>query len=184
MRQKKAERINRAFYIGRFQPYHIGHHTILSRIADQVDEIVIGIGSAQRSHEIGNPFTAGERVVMISRSLKDLDIDYYVIPIEDIQRNAVWVPHVRSMTPYFDLAYTNNPLVFRLFEEAGVQVKRSPMHQRNVYSGTIIRKKMLSGADWEHLVPGAVAETVDRIGGVERIREIARDDIGQDLKTI
>ena len=178
MRQRKAERINRAFYIGRFQPYHIGHHTILGNIAGGVDEIIVGIGSAQRSHEPENPFTAGERVVMVSRSLKDLDIDCYVIPIEDIQRNAVWVSHVRSMTPYFDLAYTNNPLVFRLFEEAGVQVKRSPMHQREVYSGTIIRKKILSGEDWEHLVPDAVAETVDKIGGVERIREIARDDVG------
>ena len=178
MRRRKAGRINRAFYIGRFQPYHIGHHTILGNIAGEVDEIIVGIGSAQRSHEPENPFTAGERVVMVSRSLKDLDIDYYVIPIEDIQRNAVWVSHVRSMTPYFDLAYTNNPLVFRLFEEAGVPVKRSQMHQREVYSGTIIRKKMLSGEEWEHLVPDAVAETIGKIGGVERIREIARDDAG------
>ncbi len=177
MRQRKAGSINRAFYIGRFQPYHIGHHTVLESIAGEVDEIVVGIGSAQRSHELGNPFTAGERVVMISRSLKSLDIDYYVIPIEDIQRNSVWVSHVLSMTPYFDLAYTNNPLVFRLFEEAGVPAKRSPMHQRDVYSGTIIRKKMLSGEEWEHLVPAAVAETIDKIGGVERIREIARDDV-------
>ena len=178
MRQRKAGRINRAFYIGRFQPYHIGHHTILGNIADDVDEIIVGIGSAQRSHEPENPFTAGERVVMVSRSLKDLNIDYYVIPIEDIQRNAVWVSHVRSMTPYFDLAYTNNPLVFRLFEDAGVQVKRSPMYRREVYSGTTIREKMLSGEDWEHLVPDVVAETIYRIGGVERIREIARDDLG------
>ena len=177
MRQRKAEHINRAFYIGRFQPYHIGHHTILGNIADDVDEIIVGIGSAQRSHEPENPFTAGERVVMVSRSLKDLDIDCYVIPIEDIQRNAVWVSHVRSMTPHFDLAYTNNPLVFRLFEEAGVQVKRSPMHQRDVYSGTIIRKKMLSGEEWKHLVPDAVAETIDSIKGIERIMDIARDDI-------
>ena len=177
MRRKKAGRISRAFYIGRFQPYHIGHHTVLESIAGEVDEIIVGIGSAQRSHELENPFTAGERVVMVSRSLKSLDIDYYVIPIEDIQRNAVWVSHVISMIPYFDIAYTNNPLVFRLFEEVGVQVKRSPMHQREVYSGTIIRKKMLSGEDWEHLVPDAVAKTIGNIGGVERIREIARDDM-------
>jgi len=115
---------------------------------------------------------------MVSRSLKDLDIDYYVIPIEDIQRNAVWVSHVRSMTPHFETVYTNNPLVFRLFEEAGVPVKRSQMHQRDVYSGTIIRKKILSGEEWKHLVPDTVAETIDMIGGVKRIREIARDDVG------
>ena len=176
MRQRKERRISRAFYIGRFQPYHIGHHTVLSSIAGEVDEIVIGIGSAQRSHEVENPFTAGERVVMISRSLKDLDIDCYVIPIEDIQRNAVWVSHVKSMTPHFDLTYTNNPLVFRLFEEAGVMVKRSPMYQREIYSGTAIRKKMLTGEGWENLVPDAVARVIEGVGGVERLREVARDD--------
>jgi nicotinamide-nucleotide adenylyltransferase len=115
---------------------------------------------------------------MVSRSLKDLDIDYYVIPIEDIQRNAVWVSHVLSMTPHFDLAYTNNPLVFRLFEEAGVMVKRSPMYQREVYSGTAIRKKMLTGEGWENLVPVAVARVIEEARGVERLREIARDDLG------
>ncbi len=177
MRQRKERRISRAFYIGRFQPYHIGHHTVLSSIADQVDEIVVGIGSAQRSHEVENPFTAGERVVMISRSLKDLDIDYYVIPIEDIQRNAVWVSHVKSMTPHFDLAYTNNPLVFRLFEEAGVMVKRSPMYQRETYSGTAIRERMIAGVEWDNLVPVAVARTIEEVGGIERLREVARDDV-------
>ena len=176
MRQRKEQRISRAFYIGRFQPYHIGHHTVLSSIADKVNEIVIGIGSAQRSHEVENPFTAGERVVMISRSLKDLDIDYYVIPIEDIQRNAVWVSHVKSMTPHFDLTYTNNPLVYRLFDEAGVMVKRSPMYQRKTYSGTAIRKKMLTGEAWENLVPDAVARVIKEVKGVERLREVARDD--------
>ena len=176
MRQRKERRISRAFYIGRFQPYHLGHHTVLTSIADQVDEIIIGIGSAQRSHEPENPFTAGERVIMVSRSLKSLDIDYYVIPIEDIQRNAVWVSHVVSMTPHFDVVYTNNPLVFRLFEEAEIRVEHSPMYQREIYSGTAVREKMLSGEAWEHLVPEDVACAIDEIKGVERIREIARDE--------
>ena len=38
----------RAFYIGRFQPYHFGHHTIIKQIAEEVDELVVGIGSAQK----------------------------------------------------------------------------------------------------------------------------------------
>ncbi|HZK30987.1 MAG TPA: adenylyltransferase/cytidyltransferase family protein, partial [Methanoregula sp.] len=42
--------MRRGFYIGRFQPYHNGHQSVLEHIADDVDEIVIGIGSAQLSH--------------------------------------------------------------------------------------------------------------------------------------
>jgi nicotinamide-nucleotide adenylyltransferase len=63
--------MRRAFYIGRFQPFHLGHYSVITSIARDVDELVIGIGSAQKSHEPKNPFTAGERVMMIRHALKD-----------------------------------------------------------------------------------------------------------------
>jgi nicotinamide-nucleotide adenylyltransferase len=86
--------MTRGFYIGRFQPYHNGHQAVLERIAMLVDEIVIGVGSAQQSHQIDNPFTAGERVLMITHALEEIGCPIYVIPIEDIQRNALWVAHL------------------------------------------------------------------------------------------
>ena len=166
----------RAFYVGRFQPYHLGHHSVLKKIAKEVDEVVIGVGSAQRSHELENPFTAGERISMISRSLRDIKIIHYVIPLEDMQRNSVWIAHVESMCPSFDVVYSNNPLVGRLFEESGIEVKRSPLFKRDMYSGTEIRKRMLNGGKWEHLVTEPVVDVVGRIDGVERLKKIARKD--------
>ena len=109
--------MTRAFYIGRFQPYHNGHQYVLEQIAGTDDEIIIGVGSAQLSHEPDNPFTAGERVLMITGALKTLGLPVYVIPIEDIMRNSLWVAHVKSMTPPFDRIYSSNPLVMRLFAE-------------------------------------------------------------------
>jgi nicotinamide-nucleotide adenylyltransferase len=109
----------RGVYIGRFQPYHDGHHAMVERIAEEVDELVLAIGSADQSHTTRNPFTAGERIEMITKSLVDLDLVTYAVPIEDLNRNAVWVSHVQSMSPTFDVAYSNNPLVIRLFREAG-----------------------------------------------------------------
>ncbi|MCD4800755.1 MAG: adenylyltransferase/cytidyltransferase family protein, partial [Methanococcoides sp.] len=47
--------MKRAFYIGRFQPFHLGHHSVITSIAEEVDELIIGIGSAQTSHEVNNP---------------------------------------------------------------------------------------------------------------------------------
>jgi nicotinamide-nucleotide adenylyltransferase len=173
-RKSKKKQVSRAFYIGRFQPFHKGHLKVISEIASEVDELVIGIGSAQLSHTPENPFTSGERILMISRSLEGLDnLYYYVIPIEDIHRNAEWVAHVRSMTPPFARAYTNNPLVSRLFYEAGYEVKHSPMYSRHEYSGTEIRRRMLAGESWEKLVPPAVAEVVEEIHGVERLAQVS-----------
>ncbi len=168
----------RAFYIGRFQPYHLGHQTVLESIAREVDEIIIGIGSAQTSHEQNDLFTAGERVLMMTRALEDLGVKHYIIPIEDIQRNSVWVSHIISMTPPFKVVYSNNPLVIRLFEEAGIEVRQSPMYQREQYSGTEIRKRMLAGESWESLVPSSTVDIIKEIGGLERLKLISgRDSI-------
>lgn len=172
-RKAKKNQVNRAFYIGRFQPFHKGHLKVIREIAGEVDELVIGIGSAQLSHTPENPFTAGERILMISRSLEKLDLYNYVIPIPDIYRNAEWVSHVRAMTPPFSIAYSNNPLVSRLFYEAGVEVKHSPMYSRHEYSGTEIRRRMLAGEGWEKLVPRAVVEVVEEIRGVDRLSQVS-----------
>jgi nicotinamide-nucleotide adenylyltransferase len=168
--------MKRGFYIGRFQPYHNGHQSVLEHIAREVDEIIIGIGSAQLSHLPDNPFTAGERVLMITRALSSLGHPFYVLPIEDIQRNALWVAHVRSMTPPFDLCYSSNPLVMQLFKEAGIRVQSPEMYEREILSGTEIRKRILKGEHWKSLVPPEVIQVINEIDGVERLRQISLGD--------
>ena len=166
----------RGFYIGRYQPFHDGHRHMVEEIAAEVDELVLGIGSAGDSHTTRNPFTAGERVMMVTKAVEELDATTYVVPIEDLDRNSVWVSHVQSMTPRFDVAYSNNPLVVRLFEEAGVEVRQSPMFRRDVLEGTELRERMIRGRDWEALVPDAVVDVIREVDGVKRIRRIAETD--------
>ncbi|MFC7185982.1 nicotinamide-nucleotide adenylyltransferase [Halorubrum yunnanense] len=166
----------RGFYIGRYQPFHDGHRHMVEEIAAEVDELVLGIGSAGDSHTTRNPFTAGERVMMVTKAVEELDATTYVVPIEDLDRNSVWVSHVQSMTPRFDVAYSNNPLVVRLFEEAGVEVRQSPMFRRDVLEGTELRERMIRGRDWTDLVPDAVVDVIREVDGVERIRRIAETD--------
>jgi nicotinamide-nucleotide adenylyltransferase len=166
----------RGFYIGRFQPYHDGHHRMVSEIVSEVDELVLGIGSAGHSHTRRNPFTAGERVMMVTKSVAEFDCTSYVVPIEDLDRNSVWVSHVQSMSPSFDVAYSNNPLVIQLFEEAGVDVRQSPMFNRDVLEGTELRERMIEGGEWRHLVPEAVVQVIEEVGGIERIQRVSETD--------
>jgi nicotinamide-nucleotide adenylyltransferase len=166
----------RGFYIGRFQPYHEGHHHMVEEIAEQVDELVLGIGSAGDSHTPRNPFTAGERLMMVTKSVAEFDITTYVVPIEDLDRNSVWVSHVQSMSPAFDVAFSNNPLVIRLFEEAGVEVRQSPMFRREVLEGAELRERMADGEEWASLVPDPAAAVIEEIGGVDRIQQVADGD--------
>jgi nicotinamide-nucleotide adenylyltransferase len=113
---------------------------------------------------------------MITRSLATLGCPFYVIPIEDIKRNALWVAHVQSMTPPFDLCYSSNPLVVQLFNETGIQVQSPSMYERDTHSGTEIRRRMLNNKLWKNLVPPDVTQVIKEIDGVARLRRIAQDD--------
>ena len=168
--------ITRGLFLGRFQPYHNGHHAVVEHVAQEVDELIIAIGSAQWSHSFENPFTAGERVLMVRRAIKHLPIITYVLPIEDIQRNSLYVAHIRTIVPPFQVVYSNNPLIRRLFEEVGIEVRRTPLIRRTEFWGVEIRRRMVKGEPWEHLVPPPVAEVIREIHGLERIREVTETD--------
>lgn len=169
----------RALIIGRFQPFHNGHLRVVRKIATGGAQFILGIGSAQVSHTQENPFTAGERILMISRALEEAGLPtHFFIPIEDVNRHSVWVSHVESLCPPFDVVYTNNPLSKRLFSERGYRVVSSPLYNRKVYSGTEIRRRIAAGGRWEHLVPPAVKRTITAIHGVGRIRELVSNGKG------
>ncbi len=171
----KASHQNDGLIIGRFQPFHRGHLEVIRSIASELDHIIICIGSAQQSHTVNNPFTAGERYQMISETLRDESIPYYLVPIEDLNRYNVWVAHVVSMVPPFGRVYSNNPLTRRLFSEAGYEVRSAPLFNRYMYSGTEVRRRMVSGDEWESLVPEPVVRVVKDIDGEDRLRDLAEE---------
>ncbi len=171
--------MRRGVFIGRFQPFHKGHLYAVKRILEEVDELIIVVGSAQMSHELENPFTAGERIEMIRRALDAEGIDrgrYMLIPIPDAPAHTVWVSMVESQTPRFDVVYTNQPLTRRLMLEAGYEVRGIELYERERYEATEIRRRILMGEDWRDLVPEKVYEYLMEIDGVGRIRDLARSD--------
>jgi nicotinamide-nucleotide adenylyltransferase len=171
--------VRRGLYVGRFQPFHSGHlHAIMDAL-EEVDELVIVIGSAQYSHNITNPFTAGERLVMIRKALEEAGIDdsrFWIVPIPDVHLHMMWVSSLVGYTPKFDLVYSNEPLRRRLFTEAGYKVKALRFFERKQYSSTLIREKMLRNEGWEELVPKSVAAFIREIDGINRIQDLTRSD--------
>lgn len=170
----------RGVYPGRFQPPHLGHMFTIKWALERVDELIVVIGSAQESHTIANPFTAGERVLMVREGLKDIGVDLgrvYIIPVADIYMNSVWVNYLAMFVPPFRYAIARNPLVIRLFKEAGYEVLVPPPYNREVYSSTKIRRLMLQGSDeWKNLVTPSTARIIELIDGVRRLMEIAGRD--------
>jgi nicotinamide-nucleotide adenylyltransferase len=169
----------RGLYVGRFQPFHLGHLEAIKGILEEVEELVVVIGSAQYSHKKENPFTSGERLVMIRSALEEAKVDLarvWIVPVPDVHLHMLWVASVEGYTPKFQIAYTNEPLTKRLFLEAGYKVKGIPFFDRQFYSSTLIREKMLMDDSWKTLVPKSVTELVAEIDGVNRLRDLSRTD--------
>jgi len=163
----------RALWIGRFQPFHLGHLSMARRILEAEREVLIGVGSAQYSHTPENPFTAGERLEMISRALHAEGLSRWTaVPLEDSGVHAVWVSHVTSLLPPFQVVYTNSALVRRLFEESRFKVLELPLWKRSTHTGTEVRRRMREGGEWRSLVSPAVAAYLEDIGGEARVRHI------------
>jgi len=171
--------VNRGLYVGRFQPFHLGHLSAIKDVLSEVEELVIVIGSAQYSHNSSNPFTAGERLVMVRRALGEAGVDYsrlWVVPVPDMHLHMLWVSALEGYTPRFKVVYSNEPLTRRLFMEAGYEVEAIRFFERKLYTSTLVRERMLKDESWATLVPKSVADFIVEIDGVNRLRDLNRTD--------
>ena len=100
-------------FVGRFQPFHNGHLAAVRYALKKVDYLYIVVGSAQRSHERYNPFTAGERIMMIKAALDEARVDpsrWMLIPVQDAESHSVWTATLKSTVPKFDMVFSNDTL--------------------------------------------------------------------------
>lgn len=163
-------------FVGRFQPFHKGHLATVKFALGKVDQLVIVVGSAQKSNEPRNPFTAGERVSMIKQSLDFEKVEagrILIIPVPDVDVHSLWIRQVDMLVPKYDVVFSNDSFTLMLFRQRGVKTVEAPLVDRKEMQATEVRKKMAIGEEWENLVPAAVARIINEINGVERIKTIA-----------
>ena len=161
--------------IGRFQPFHYGHLSAVRFALNKVRMLYIGIGSAQRSHELHNPFTTAERINMIKSTLDIEGVDccrWLPIPIPDANAHALWLAYVELLIPKYDIVFSNDPLTIQLFQEKNIKVIQVSLENRSKYSATEVRKKIIKDENWRELIPSSVAKIIDEIGGIERLKKL------------
>jgi nicotinamide-nucleotide adenylyltransferase len=168
--------MSRGLFVGRFQPFHLGHLATVKFALSRLEELIILIGSAQSSHEIRNPFTAGERIQMIKDSLvADSSVDMkkiLLIPVSDVNMHSLWTHQVDILVPKYNLVFTNDILTALLFKQRGIEVVEPPLYQRKELSATKVRSRMAKDEDWKELVTIQTAKVVEDIHGIERIKAI------------
>lgn len=166
--------MKRGLFIGRFQPFHKGHYNAVKEILKVENEVIVCVAASQFSHTISNPFSCGERIEMILRSIKDMRNRVIILSSPNMESNALWMENIIDTFPKFENVYTNNTLVKLLWEKRGFKVHEIKFFEKERYNGTYIRKLISEGDIWMDLVPIETRDYINEINGKERIKEIIK----------
>lgn len=86
-------------FIGRFQPLHSGHEHVIRQALDQVQRLIVLVGSANVARDPRNPFTFDERAAML-RSVFAYELAegrLIIAPLDDHPySDAAWLAEVQA----------------------------------------------------------------------------------------
>lgn len=83
-------------FIGRFEPFHIGHAGVARHALGRAKKLIFLVGSADTPRSIRNPWTVAERTVMIRAALADAADRLIILPLRDhLYNEAQWVATVQ-----------------------------------------------------------------------------------------
>jgi nicotinamide-nucleotide adenylyltransferase len=151
----------KAAFIGRFQPFHLGHRNVVEKYREEYDDFCIVIGSAQESGTEENPLTAEEREEIIRECYQEVEILSVEDEGKDEEGNRRWIEKIRDRTGA-DAIISRNDLVREIVENfSDLELVEQDLHDPEVYSGTEIRRRVKSGEEWRYLVPKCAQEKTE-----------------------
>ena len=187
--QMEAKLLNKLYrcglYIGRFQPIHIGHESIIRKMLDECERVIIAIGSAQESGTERNPFSLEHRADLISNVFYRERIEgrLKIMPLEDRENpsnDASWGDYVfqkiyRRFYIFPDVVYEGEEAERNnWYDNRNVEIVRVPRGDIPV-SATELRMCIKNREYTEALemLPSAITYRIDEI---RRVIENAREN--------
>jgi nicotinamide-nucleotide adenylyltransferase len=137
-------------YLGRFQPFHDGHGSIVREAWLHCDNLIIAVGSAQEKRTKRNPLSYAERGAILY-ALTPFNSNIKIVPIYDrdeYEDNASWGTYVLDQVE--NLMGVRPTVVFEGTEEShehwwddtGVEVVKVDRNETPI-SATQIRQMLL-----------------------------------------
>jgi len=160
-----------SLFIGRFQPFHNGHLSVVKGMVKVSKKVFIGIGSSDIHGTPSDPFTREERREMIQRALQEVNIiplyDVVFINLPDMEEDAAWAKMCLELCEnQVTAVWTGNDWTKKSFEGTGVRIQ--DIKEVPGINATEVRRRMSTGGDWKKLVPEAVADYIAEIDGCAR----------------
>jgi len=160
--------------IGRFQPFHSGHLSIIKKYHRKNFFIKIVIGSIQKEFQKNDPFTKDERIDMIKKSLEEHNLNNYeIIFVPDVPSDKEWVSLIKKKVQDFDVLFTGNPWVKRLFKKENIEIHEYDERFDRIkgIKARDIRKNLLYSKNKKGL-PNAVFNHLKIIRAFDRLKEM------------
>ena len=97
-------------FIGRFQPFHNGHKSVIDRALELSEKVIVFVGSANRSRTGYNSFYFHERASVIHAAYAGPEADRIIIePLDDVlYGDDLWIESVQEKV-YDTILRTINP---------------------------------------------------------------------------
>lgn len=86
-------------FIGRFQPFHLGHRHVVEKALEKAERVIVLVGSANLGRSVRNPFTFAEREQMIRATFRKPVAENRLIirPLDDVTYNdSAWIALVQK----------------------------------------------------------------------------------------
>lgn len=146
-------------FLGRFQPFHLGHFNVVKQKKEEFDHFKLIIGSPEESGTERNPLTFEQRKELVKACFPDIEITAVEDTEEDPQNsnpsssaNKRWAEEFEKKG--FDKVISGNQKVKDIIEShTDVEVERPELYSEKIYSGTEVRRRIKSGEEWRYLTP-------------------------------
>jgi len=158
-----------ALFLGRFQPFHLGHLWVVKQLCQKHEKVIILVGTRQKAGE-KNPFSYKERVAMIKLVMLRLGIKNYIIKgIADNMSDDAWLRNLRKIVPKNSIMYAGNNSIINLFRKNKFPVKRVDIYR--AISGSKVRARIRNRQNWKKYVDTIVAEFLEKKHLLGKIRK-------------
>jgi len=137
-----------AVFLGRFQPFHIGHMSIVDRIFQQdFARLLLIIGSADKSGTDENPWNVQEREEIIRASIPlEIQEKIDIASLADVPDDDVWCENLKVLLSSEVILFTGNEWVRDICERHEIQTDWIGSYDIDI-SGTRIREMIKMGKD-------------------------------------
>lgn len=155
----------KAVFLGRFQPFHKGHHKVVENNKDSFEDFAVVIGSSQESRTEENPLTVEERKEIIKACFPEVKI----YSLDDHEEDEVWINNLKDKTGANAVLAQNKTVKQLVSEDKDLELIEHDLHDREIYSGSEARRRIKSGEEWRYLTPECAKETIEKY--VDEIKE-------------